>query len=231
MRLSTDARRARRNSYVPLMITARLRCGIISDGLLPIDSVLYFAQHRQARPGEQVITRSREHAIVSDGPLDVLPLKRLRGDQPDWYYAASCAQWPTVVADGVDHWTKRIDSRYIDLLEPQTAKLSTSGGRYRGYRMPVAYRHALALTWYVVGEPARIRSLLALMTHLGKKTAMGWGAVIEWTVEPHGEDWSVIGPTGLLMRPVPDAMGLLYGFRPPYWLPRHQAPCRLPTLP
>ena len=44
------------------------------------------------------------------------------------------------------------------------------------------------------------------------------------------EDWSVTGPDGRLMRPVPDADGLLYGIVPPYWLPRHQVPCRLPDV-
>jgi len=65
-------------------------------------------------------------------------------------------------------------------------------------------------------------------TDLGKKREMGWGAVIDWTVEACADDYSVTGPQGELMRPIPDPAGTVYGIRPPYWLPRHQVPCRVP---
>lgn len=221
--------KARGRGYEPLVVTAHLRCGVVSDGLLPLDSLLYAAQHREARPGEQVATRSRDTAVEHAGGTDMLPLQVIDGQGPLWYYAASCAVWPSSVADGVDHWSKRLDSQYVKLLEQQRARVPTSGGRYRGYRMPLAYRHALTVTWYAVGQMARIRALLALCSHLGKKREMGWGAVIDWTVQPQADDWSVRGPAGQLMRPVPEATGVLYGLRPPYWLPRHQSPCRLPN--
>lgn len=230
---STSQRRARLASYAPLRVTARLRCGVISDGLLPLDGALYAAAHREAL-GAKTASLPRASATEGDGLARHLPLKRIpiakMPDRwtPDFYYAASAAQWPPQVAEGLDHWTKRLDSQYVELLERQRAKISTSGGTYRGYRMPVPYRHALAVTWYVVGEPLEIRRLLALVTHVGKKTAMGWGVVQDWTVEPHAQDWSVTGPDGQLMRPIPQDGGLLYGVCPPYWLPRHQVPCQIP---
>lgn len=229
MSLQDKRRIARKASYQPLLITARLRCGVISDGLLPIDAALYYAQHRLARPGERVRSlpmSSSVSAVPGDPPL-VLPIQRLNGQSPKWYYAASCARWSTPWTDGTDHWTKRADSRYVDLVQT-SARVPVSGGRYRAYRMPVTYRHALSVSWCVVGEPIQIRALLALVTHLGKKTEMGWGAVIDWTVEPSAEDWSVQTADGCRTRPVPDSSGLLYGYRPPYWHPRNQTPCLLP---
>lgn len=222
--------RARQASYQPLVITADLRCGVISDGLLPIDAILYYAMHREARPGGRVLSVSRGQATVAgeeDAPL-LLPIKRLAGDTPHWYHAASCARWSTPFVDGTDHWTKRTDVRYADLVAP-TARVPISGGRYRAYRMPVIYRHALSVSWCVVGEPTRIRALLDLVSHVGKKTEMGWGCVSEWRVAPTDHDWSVRDGDALT-RPVPDPDGVLYGFRPPYWLPRNQAPCRLPAI-
>lgn len=232
MSSANQRRLARRASERPLVITARLRCGIISDGFLPIDSVLYYAAHRDLFPGEQVSTHPRALTVRAEGDTRIvgpLPLKRLNGQAPDWYYAASCAQWPSVVADGIDHWTKRVDSRYVELLAEQRARISMSGGRYRAYRMPLVYRHALTVHWHVVGDREAVTRLLELVTHLGKKPSMGWGAVMEWVVEPCAEDWSVTGRDGQLMRPVPHAAGLLYGIRPPYWLPSHQVPCALPS--
>jgi CRISPR type IV-associated protein Csf3 len=96
--------------------------------------------------------------------------------------------------------------------------------------MPTPYRHALAVSWCVVGEPEQIRALLQLVTHLGKKTEMGWGAVADWSVEPSSVDWSVRDAAGRLMRPVPAETGMLYGYRPPYWHPRNQTTCEMPSL-
>lgn len=231
---TTSQRRARLASYVPLCITARLRCGVITDGALPIDGALYFAQHRLAM-GARTVSVPGAPAFAGDGAPSLLPLKRIGttpipgiSPMPAFYYAASVAQWPAVVADGVDHWTKKLDTRYADLLAPQRARVPTSGGPYRAYRMPVAYRHALSVCWYVVGEPVEIRQLLSLVTHLGKKTAQGWGAVIDWTVAPAAADWSVTGPEGQLMRPIPDPAGVPTPIVPPYWLPRSVVPCRVP---
>lgn len=227
--------RARGRGFTPLRITARLRCGVISDGYLTLDGALYAAAHREAL-APQVATYSRASAVTGESRATRLPIMRIAIPKmaaqwtPDFYYAASVAQWPAQVAEGVDHWTKKIDSKYIDLLEHQRARVPTSGGTYRAYRMPVAYRHALRVIWYVVGEPVEIRRLLTMVTHLGKKTSQGWGCVAKWMVESHDEDWSVTGPDGRLMRPVPQEGGLPCGIVPPYWLPRHQIPCRLPTL-
>lgn len=231
MSLRDRRRKERKASYRPLVITARLRCGIVSDGLLPIDAILYYAQHRQANPGGRIMTTSRASAQVwGEGVLPlVLPIQRLNGGRPEWYYAASCARWSEPAAEGLDYWTKRVDVAQAHFVET-TARVPISGGRYRAYRMPTPYRHALGVSWCVVGEPEQIRGLLHLVTHLGKKTEMGWGCVMEWSVEPASEDWSVRATDGSLTRPVPvDAGGILYGYRPPYWHPRNQTMCEMPS--
>lgn len=232
---SRSQRRARVASYIPLRVTATLRCGVISDGWLPFDAILYYAQHAATLIAPRVATVPRARTVQEDADAataGTLPLKRLAGDTPHWYHAASCAVWPSHVADGIDYWSKRLDQSQVDLLAPAAtrAKIPISGGPYRGYRMPVHYRHALSLTWYCVGDPARIVPLLRLVRGLGKKTAHGWGRVIAWDVQASPEDWSVTGPDGRLMRPIPseDPAAPIYGLRPPYWLPRHQQPCRLP---
>lgn len=231
---STNARRARLASYVPLKITARLRSGVVSDGLLMLDGALYAAQHRE-RLAPKVASLPRASAMDGDGVPVHLPIRRIpiakmpNRFTPDFFYAASAAQWPDAVADGIDHWTKKLDTKYLDVLSPPRARVPISGGFYRAYHAPIIYRHAICVWWYVCGDPREIERLLTMVTHLGKKTVQGWGAVAEWRVEPASADYSVTGPTGELMRPVPDECGTLYGIRPPYWLPKHQIPCRLPT--
>lgn len=227
---STSAKRRRLATYVPLKVTARLRSGVISDGLLPLDAILYYAAHREALAGRARVTKPRERLGAEDATIvGALPVRRIATHgRPDFYYAASCAQWPETVADGVDYWTKRIDTQHLDVLDVPRARIPLATGPYRAYRVPLAYRHALQVSWYVCGEPTAITRLLSLVSHIGKKASMGWGAVIDWSVEPIEHDWSVTGPHGETMRPVPDPSGVLYGVRPPYWLPHHQVPCRLP---
>lgn len=224
----TISNRAKRRGYRPLQITAHLQSPVVGDPLLPIDAVLYYAAHREAL-GARWVSLPGE-LQPSEGERVSLPLLVVDGHGPQWYYAASSAVWSEPYADGVDHWTCRFDSQLLDLIQLPKGRLNTASGRYRGYRMPVYYRAALSVRWYVVGEPETITRLLTCgVTHLGKKTSQGWGAVLRWEIEPCEHDWSVTGPDGRLMRPVPDPAGtMLVGYRPPYWLRSRQTICRMP---
>jgi CRISPR type IV-associated protein Csf3 len=79
----------------------------------------------------------------------------------------------------------------------------------------------------VLGHRPSIEALLRFTTHLGKKTAQGWGAVRAWRIDPIPEDWSV-HRDGRLMRAIPATAGQLTGFRPSYWLRKNQTFCALP---
>lgn len=215
-----------RSAFRPLRITAWLQCGVITDGTLPIDSVLYYQAHREAF-GARVATTPGASDKMYELSSEALPLARCEEHTPQWYYAASFAQWPDAIAEGSDHWNKRLDVGLSDLIDfgKRKARVDTSSSAYKAYHMPVFYRHALAVRWYVMGEPGRIRELLSVCTHLGKKVSQGWGAVLRWEVEEWPEDWSVRGPSGELMRAIPADEGILVGYRPSYWLPKNQAIC------
>lgn len=117
-------------------------------------------------------------------------------------------------------------------FDGRRGKVITGEGRYKSYHMPTFLRHALWVSWYVVGEREEIEALLARVTHVGKKTAQGNGRLSGWAVESWPEDWSETGPDGRPMRAVPAGPGeggVLYGVRPSYWLAANQMMCRLPT--
>lgn len=217
------------SDFEPLRITAHLECGIVCDRFLPIDSIIRY-QIMRDRYGQQDFTLPGQERFDKSHE-DPLPLRKVRDRKRDWqtwYYAASFAVWPEHVAEGSDHWVKKFDSRFLELLEQKKmARLNVGSGRYRGYHMPVFYRVAESVAWYVVGDKERIRELLATVTHLGKKTSQGWGSVSRWTVEPHAEDWSC-WRDGKPMRAIPRAGGMLYGVRPSYWNPENQTECILP---
>jgi hypothetical protein len=155
----------------------------------------------------------------------------------DWYYRCSWAQWGSY-ADGQDAWSKRFDfslAEWVD-FHGRRGRIDTSASAYKAYRMPVFYRAALWVEWYLVGDMEALRTLLLQVTHTGKKTSQGWGRVARWELEPAAEDWS-IWRDGKLTRGVPryhwprelgePKMGL-YGVRPSYWDERNQVELVLP---
>lgn len=216
--------------FRPLTITAWPQCGVISDAFLPIDGLLYYYAHREAY-GEQTVTAPG--ARTGGGAHVPIPLER-RNTQARglWYYAASFAQWSAPCALGSDHWNKRFDQQHADLVDfgARRGKVLVGEGAYKALHMPIYYRHSLSVSWHVVGDADAICRLLDHCTHLGKKPAQGYGAVLRWEVAPAAHDWSVRGPGGQLMRAVPDPDGVLYGVRPSYWLPANQTRCRLPAV-
>lgn len=214
--------------YEPLKITCRPRAGIETDPYLPIDGILYHLAMRR-RHGPQLLTAPGR--AVEAEPV-ALPLARVEA-AGTWFHAASFAVWGPH-ADYASFWVKRFDAGHADLVDfaGRRGKVVVEEGRYKGYHMPTFLRHALWVSWYVVGDRAEIAALLAHATHVGKKTAQGNGRVNGWAVEPWPEDWSIAGPDGRLMRALPapdDPAAVLYGYRPSYWLPENQMPCRLPS--
>lgn len=210
--------------YEPLKITAYPRCGIVTDKHLPIDGILFYVAMRQVY-GSQVLTTPGKAADVA---VVDLPLEK-RTINGDWLYAASFAQWGNSI-DGQGFWVKRFDRKQDHFIDFGTrrGKVIVGQGRYKAYRMPTFYRHALSVSWYVVGDRTEIENLLAHVTHIGKKTAQGNGRIIRWQVEAWSHDWSIYGADGRLMRAIPDENGILYGIRPSYWLRKNQIVAALP---
>lgn len=216
------------NSYQPIKITAYLRCGVITDAYLPIDGVLYYQACRDAYGPETLTLPGDSMSGVGEVPL-MLQRRNLSAETP-WYYAASFAQWNGTVAQGTDHWNKRFDMSLAHLVDFQgkRGKVIVEQGEFKAYHMPIHYRHALSVSWYVVGDIDWVREMLSTVTHLGKKTAQGWGAVARWEIEPFAHDWSVYGPDGRLMRSIPAERGIRTGLRPSYWMPQNQFVCEVP---
>lgn len=223
-------KRLPRSAFEPLKVTAWLQSGVISDQYLPIDSILYSEAMRQ-KYGEQYVTFSGgNHPNAVPGVS--LAIARVNEHGPDWFYAASFAQWSTPATEGQDHWNRRIDMSLIDLVDwhGRKPRVDVAWGPFKSYHMPVFYRHAISIDWFLLAHKLSIEPLLAHTTNLGKKVAQGWGAVLRWEIQSVAEDWSVRASDGRLMRAVPSSEGILTGFRPSYWLAKNQATCEIPMV-
>ena len=219
-----------------LRVTAWLQCAVLSAPFLPIDGILQYYAMRE-KYGAQDLTIAG--AMVDKKRWADAPLQRV--DSPHgWYYAASFAQWDTPMVTGVDYWNKRGDwDKLADLVDwGATKKVETRKGRYKAYHTAIEYRHALRVWWFVVGDRDEIARLLRFATHIGKKSAQGWGAVLSWKVSPIRYDWSVF-KDGRVMRAIPaeDARGtgargrvISYGVRPSYWNRDNQVMAAAPAI-
>lgn len=219
----------------PLCIRAYLRCGVVCDRWLPLDGILLYQAVRQEL-GSQDVTIPGDY--VGKPIMAVVPLGITHPGRRNWYYQCSWARWPRNV-EGQDHWNKRFDSAFADLIDfgGQRGKVNNASGRYKAYHMPVFYRVAEWVEWYAVGDKAEIEQLLSVVTNVGKKTVQGWGRVIRWQIESIQDDWSV-WRDGELMRGIPaeDVVGMdkpfnlgNYGIRPSYWKPNNQKLLAMPV--
>lgn len=213
-------------SFEPLHVRAWLQCGVVTDGRLPLDGILFYQAHRALHGGIEANAGGggTEHA----GSAEIRLLVH-EADTPQWYYAASFAQWPDAVVHGVDYWNKRFD-------EMPSASLTTAGraetgkGRYKNVRQVCRYRHALHVDWYAMGERQWVRDMLSHVTNVGADTGQGWGAVLRWEVEPWHADWSVRDGDGRLTRAIPSERGNAFvSYRPSYWMPANHGLCILPS--
>lgn len=214
------------SEFKQLRIRAYLQTGVISDQFLPLDGILYYHLVRDIM-GEQTISKPGESNIREDSGI-TLPFKITGPRNEQWFYACSFAQWPKNTVEDSAFYVKRFDLGHSKLIaEPK--RVNISGGKYKAYHVNVYYRHAEYVEWYCIGNPASITNLLRFCTHLGKKTAQGWGSVLRWEVEQWPEDWSCYGPGGRRMRALPTQFdGFLYGIRPSYWNERHIFTCKMP---
>jgi hypothetical protein len=103
-------------------------------------------------------------------------------------------------------------ARYTDA---PTANIKSGHMKAYDLQIPTVFTHHI--TWHALGDPDRVRHLLAMHIHaIGKKRNIGAGAVREWRVETDGVDaerWRERRfPAGIVDGPTRYA-----SIRPPYW--------------
>lgn len=222
-----------RYNLEPLQVRAWLRAPVVADKWLPLDGVLLYQAHRD-QCGAQHATVPGDYS--GQMKIATLPLGIISPGRRNWYYKCSWAQWSHDI-EGRDHWNKRFDSAFTDLLDMgRRSKVQISEGPYKAYHMPIFYRAALWVEWYCVGDKSEIKRLLSTLTHLGKKGTQGWGRVSRWEVSRWPHDWSIVRE-GRLMRGIPEdqaqVLGISYdkahyGIRPSYWKSSNQKMLAVP---
>lgn len=215
---------------IPLAVTARLSGGIsMPGGGIALDALLAAA----------VAVRDGLPPASVAGVLPIeIPVQREPGGR---FHLAS---WS--VSAWEEHELRWLNRRFPlaeaqGLAAPSLRRIHIATGPCKSFRLPLETGHLVddQLRWWCVGEDAAIRDLLGLVSHLGKRRAVGAGRVRDWTVapcEPWGDGFPVVRD-GRALRPLPaDWPGLVspdvgYGcLTYPYWRRSDEEMCALPEL-
>lgn len=210
-------------TFTPLRITARLMGPIVvSDPPVHLDALLTMAvAKREGRP--PVCAPIDVLRAMREDPID-LPLARSSCRR--FYLATRMLGEPE--AHQLRHVQRRFPVTQV-IARGSAERLTRSAGEHKDFRAAIQVAHVTEPTWYAIGNEGAVRELLAWITGLGRRRAVGHGAVISWAVEPC-EPWSASFPVldveGRPLRNVPlDVPGLADGVdvrigrvAPPYWL-------------
>lgn len=192
--------RARRDALISLRVVAVLRrnAPVCAYDLPQLDNLLARAVVNEATQGRGVPNSEAPY----DLPTPLQCLWRSPEGLPLW--AASCfTPVGRAEADTV-YWHKRAPTGRFAANNGRRLSLTTKSGRWMERRVPVPVTVAGAWEAFCVGEPSEIARLLAGISHLGKKRAIGWGEVREWRIEPEAEPFALVRE-GRLVRPLPEA--------------------------
>lgn len=211
----------------PLEVVARLSGPVaIPQHSLALDALLAWAVcQRDAIPP----------AYTADEVVDIeVPLEREPGGR---FHLASIAEYR--VERREKRWMNRrpVVEQAQERGNRSRKRMQISAGPDKGYRVPyeVLYLVEDEMRWWCRGDAEEIRSLLRIVTHLGKKRSVGLGAVSSWSVE-RCEEWGVGFPVvrdGFPLRNLPmDWPGIVdaayTGVEPltyPYWLRERSEHC------
>lgn len=218
-----------------LLVTAKLLDGRVNsnDGLFHLDSILAYAWMLVHHPD---ILQNRD--LRMDNLIEPnLPLAK----DEDGNWKASLGFYKQY-DEKIEYWHKKINDfdalQYVD-FQGKRGKIDSQKGFYKAYRIPQIIRIIGDIEFYCVGDPIEIQKYLSYVTNIGKKGSQGYGYVKEWLVEEVEDDYSDIGPYGI-MRPKPFTGelpndGQVYQIRkvrlkPPYHLHTDRVPCIIPNV-
>lgn len=221
----------RRDEYArlttePIIVTAQLATPVLhaERERTHLDSILAFAALT-----DHPVRSAFGAAAVFPLPLDLVWVSPT--GQPLW----ACT--PLMPAgDGVatrEYWHKRYPSHRAELGRKLNA--NTTAGRWKEYRTPVHAQSVDRLHALAIGNGEEVSRLLATVTHIGKKTSIGYGRVAHWHVTRASHTLADV----LAMRSVPIAycqdshlVGQIApncGWTPPYWYAPWWTDCVVPT--
>lgn len=196
-----------------LLVTARLSTpvvGVAGRAVMLDGPLAWAAAHHMIAAGRKPAPITAQHAPDFDLPLDSWHMGDVWG-------------WCTSAATGsIESWTsiqlrKKVDMQAMHRFT-QDRGYHPGLGPHKARDTTIEAAWIPALTWHVsCTDQDRLERLLALVTHIGKHSAVGYGRVASWTVDT-GQ------PDGWTERPLPTQAGARGRPRAPYWHASERVP-------
>lgn len=213
--------------HEPLTVTVRLReCSpIIGYDPIHLDGLLARMVVMHATKGA-LLPNSEEPYWL---PLPLMMVWQSPEGYPLW--AASLFSPVGDVANDIQYSHKRsMPGEFI-----KGKALISVVGRWMDRRVPLPARVSGEWRAQCIGNRRVVEALLSGIDHIGKRRGSGFGAVMEWRVEPATFD-NVFIADDKLAHPIPvaaapqlglfpDAGPMMLGWTPPAWKPNLLAPC------
>lgn len=203
---------------IPLRITATLDSAVAFHHQIHLDALIMSAVATR----DNVPPAAIEAELV---PLDI-PVQRSSCGR---YHLATIG-FCEVEARELKYINRRYPLEQAQWIgEAKIKRVNLSAGPQKMFRIPIETKllRGDKVTWWCVGLPVEIEALLMLVTGLGKRRAVGLGAIREWLVEPC-DPWPgfpVLSADGEAMRNLPlDTPGLKTfdlaheRVEPPFWM-------------
>lgn len=197
-------------SFSPLKVTFHLDgTGVYFDPAEPLhlDALLVFA----AAAHHGITGELSRDELPKDIPI---PVARWRVGSV-WGWSASALFPDGQTAESLQFWRKKFRQNRVELT---AGSPNLTNATWREYNMPMPLVLCHTMVAWCLGDRRNIRhELIRSVRHLGKKAAMGKGAVNDITVDRVDEDWSLVR-AGCAQRWLPSPQGArLCRARPPYW--------------
>lgn len=218
----------------PLLVTARLAQGYSSsDPWSPsLDAILAYWRLREVLGEEEFVLGMTGHRqlVVADLPL-------ARESWGDWWWWQCSSPLPVgggEVGRFERHYHRRFDDAQAYRYAPEgTRAVMTAAGPYKAFRHRRQVVICEAVQWHAIGDASEVRRLLRRCDYIGHGIGRGWGEVVEWSVEPGGDE-----RLARHHRPLPYGYAVEHGLRgaplewglvPPGRDPRSRTLCVMPV--
>jgi CRISPR type IV-associated protein Csf3 len=227
--------------YNGLRVTATLRTPVAYQGLLLLDGIMSFSAERGGLCADYYDSQGLPAGAMNDtGFRSSLPLAKWgyheRADWGNrrttrWVWLASAASHDG--CERVARWHKKWDDEYDYLVDFGTncGRVTITNGHFKSFDMPIIIHATPRLDFIAYGDAERVRTMLARVTHVGKKASQGFGEVLRWEVEEDSTltktDVAMRRPVPVEVAPDPNSQRVWICPRPPYWCAQYACECAM----
>lgn len=219
--------------YKTLFVIAKTSSPVITDGFLPLDSILFYYNNLYTLPSNPITLPSSYAQTIVESVR--MPIAIINDGKEDWYYKCSFAFWSEPIAFDKTQMAKRFDAhaaeRFID-FKGKRGRVDLDKGHLKNYFIEDFCLHSNEIAWLIECDEHWLKGVLNVSKGIGKKAAHGYGSVMRWDIHELSCTYDDISEQ-ILMRSIPTANNeeILYGIRPSYWHQSNIFPVAMPSKP